>query len=146
MLTPLLLLAAAAPAPAEPAEVVASFVAAYNARDYYAMGAALEPEAKWYSVEGPEVSVEGSGAEALVGWTRNYLGKSCTTCRSELLGITTSGRFVSTVERASWTDGEGACRAQSSPAVYEVVEGRIRAVWYFPNTKAGPCPERAESP
>lgn len=135
----LLLLAAAAPAAHAPEEVVRQFVGAYNDRRYDAFEAALAPDAKWYSVEGGRLGIDGDGAAALGRWVRNYLEKTCRTCRSELVSVSVSGRFVATVERASWTGRDGACVAQSSPAIYEVADGRIRAVWYFPASPKGPC-------
>jgi hypothetical protein len=138
MLLPLLL-AAAAPSAQAPEDIVRQFVAAYNERRYKAFETALAPDAKWYSVDGSRISVEGDGAAAIGRWVRNYLEKTCRTCRSELLSVSASGRFVATVERASWTGRDGACVAQSSTAVYEVADARIRAVWYFPASAKGPC-------
>jgi hypothetical protein len=130
------MLAAAQPAPEA---VVRQFVADYNARDFDGLEAALAPDAKWYSVKGAAVSVEGDGAPALVAWMKRYLGRTCPSCRSELLAVTPSGQLVSTVERAMWTRA-GACVSQSGPAVYEISEGRIHAVWYFPASPPTPCP------
>lgn len=143
MLAPLLLLFGAAQADAvpepEPEALVAGFVDAYNRRDHRAIEAALAPNAKWYSVAGGEIAVEGADGAAIAAWIRNYLERSCTTCRSELVSIVRSGRFVSTVERAEWTGADGRCLSQSGPAVYEVAEGRIHAVWYFPASNREPC-------
>lgn len=130
--------AACASCPA-PDATVEAFVRAYNRRDFAAMEAALAPDAKWYSVEGAKVSVDGDGRDAIVEWTRAYLGKTCTTCRSTLLSVGVSGRFVTTVERASWTNKAGACVSQTGPAVYELADGRIRAVWYFAASAQAPC-------
>lgn len=134
---------ATAPAPeGEGVTAVRAFVAAYNKRDFAALEGALAADARWYSVEGAKVSVEGEGAAAILGWTRNYLLKSCTSCRSELLSATSSGLFVTTVERAIWTNAAGACVSQSGPAVYELAEGRIKAVWYFPSSGRSGCERR----
>ena len=138
-----LLLMLAAPQ-ASPEAVVRQFVADYNARGFDGLEAALAPDAKWYSVEGTAVAVEGDGVPSLMVWLRRYLIRSCPSCRSELLAVTPSGNLVSTVERASWTRA-GACVSQTSPAVYEVREGRIRAVWYFPASPQTPCPPAADA-
>ncbi len=124
----------AANVPDDPATTVRAFVDAYNARDYAGLDARLDDNAVWYSVDGGKISTDVTGRSALVDWTRNYLGQSCTSCKSRLIDVSASGRFVSTVERATWTAKTGAERTQASIAVYEVVDGRIRAVWYFPAT------------
>ncbi len=147
MLLPLLfvfVVAAPAPAPvADPAAVVAGFVRSYNQRDFEDFAAALGEDARWYSVDGGTVSVDGEGREAITAWTRDYLTKSCASCRSELLATARAGRFVTTVERARWARADGACVSQTSAALYEVADGRIVAVWYYPPSPQEPLPAAA---
>jgi len=126
------------------AEVVAAFVDAYNRRDHAAYEGLLAEDARWLSVEGSSVSTEGEGRASIATWTRAYLEQSCTTCRSELVSVAASGPFVATVERASWTDSEGRCLQQTSPAVYEVEGGRIKTVWYYPAAGRSACAEEGE--
>jgi hypothetical protein len=133
-----LLLAVAAELPTDPAATVRTFVEAYNARDYSAFSAMLAEDAHWYSVNGKQISIDGEGAAAIVAQTRKHLER-CTACRSELLSASASGRFVTTIERASWSGADGRCVSQSSPAVYEIADGRIRAVWYYPASGRTPC-------
>lgn len=136
------LIAAVLSASTPPVTTVEAFIAAYNARDYEAYAALLAEDARWYSVENETVTLDGEGRGSLIAWTRGYLEESCPTCRSDLLGTAGSGPFVSTVERASWEAPDGTCRAQTAPAVYEVLEGRIAAVWYFPASSKA-CDARA---
>jgi hypothetical protein len=51
--------------------------------------------------------------------------------RSTIEGRMPAGRFVSVLERAHWTVG-GEPRSQSSLSVYEVEDGLIRRIWYYP--------------
>lgn len=44
---------------------------------------------------------------------------------------TVVGRFISVRERAEWTR-QGKKFSQSSLAVYEILNGKIRRVWYYP--------------
>ena len=135
--------AQAAPPVADPAQrptaVVNAFVQAYNDRDFAGLEALLAEEARWYSVDGAQVSIDGEGASAIGAWVRNYLGAQCPSCRSELLSASASGSFVTTVERASWSNEADGCVAQTSVAVYRVADGRIEAVWYYPASPREHC-------
>ena len=122
-----------------PETAVRAFVEAYNERDFAAFGRLLGADAAWYAVEGAQVTEEARGRPALLDWTRNYLTRTCPSCRSELLSIGSSGSFVTTVERASWVRGDGSPASQSSVAVYRVANGEILEVWYFPATPDHPA-------
>lgn len=133
-------LGAASPALAERSaeQTVRAFVRAYNMRDFAGMELLMHPQASWRSVAGGAITVEGEGREALLAWNRRYLTKSCPTCRSRLDGLSATARFVTTVERATWTRKSGEPAEQSGVAVYEVEAGTIRNVWYFPADKPAP--------
>ena len=64
-------------------------------------------------------------------WLAGYF-KSLPDVRSEMFDITQTGVFVSYRERASWTAKDGKPRAQQALAVYEMRDGLIVRVWYFP--------------
>lgn len=123
----------------DPQQTVQAFVEAYNQRDFPAFERLLDEEAVWYSVRGETVVPEISGRPALLDWTRDYLTRSCTSCRSELISIGRSGPFVTTVERASWVRRDGSPASQSSVAVYRVADGRIVEVWYFADPGDSPA-------
>jgi hypothetical protein len=122
------------PAPAAPGgsarEVVERFVAAYNRHEVEAMLALAHPEIQWLSVEGEKISVETAGVAALGESMRKYF-RSLPSSRSSIEGMVEAGRFVSVRERARW-EGKTGERTQSALAVYEVEEGRVRRVWYYP--------------
>ena len=85
----------------------------------------------WMSVGADEIAVEASGAGALREGMTAYF-ESLPSARSVLRSAVQSGPFVSTVEEARWEAG-GETRSQCSAAVYEVRDGKIRNVWYFPS-------------
>lgn len=111
--------------------VVRAQVAAFNRHDGDALAALLAPEVKWLSVDGDKLSVEGDGREAMRTWLIGYF-KSFPDVHSEMADLTQTGAFVSYRERASWTAKDGKPRAQQAIAVYEVRDGLIVRVWYFP--------------
>lgn len=119
-------------------QAVRAFVAAYNNRDFAAMEMLLHADAGWLAVDGDKVAVEAQGRDALIAGNRRYLTRSCPSCRSELDGVASTERFVTTVERARWTRRDGSRAEQSGVGVYEVKDGRILNVWYFPVDKAVP--------
>jgi len=118
--------------PEEPAGVqaVRAFVEAFNERDLDGLLALAHEEIEWASVSGTEVAVETRGRLELAAGLESYF-EGCPTCRSELLWIEAAGTRVATHERASWTTTAGP-KAQSSLAVYELEEGAIRRVYYYP--------------
>jgi hypothetical protein len=122
-----------------PTAVVNAFIQAYNDRDFAGLEALLADQARWYSVDGAQVSIEGEGASVIGAWVRTYLGAQCVSCRSELLSASASGSFVATVERASWTNEADGCVARTSVAVYRIADGRIEAVWYYPASRRERC-------
>lgn len=124
--------AAAAPAAQTappPKKLVEQFVEAFNRHDVPGMRNLVDPDVQWMTISGSTISVETNGAEALDRSMRSYF-RSCPSCRSVLDGIMEAGNLVTTYERAQWTSG-GVPRTQTSLAVYEVRNGRIRRVWYY---------------
>lgn len=124
-------LAACAPADT-PHPLIESHVAAFNAGDLEAMSALQHPDIEWFGIEGSEMRLEISGREALGTMLADYRASNPT-----VVGTTrdwsVNGDFVSVVETASWTTGDGASRSQSATSVYELEDGLIRRVWYYPS-------------
>ena len=56
-----------------------------------------------------------------------------------LLWIRTAGSRVTAHERASWTNRAGAAMSQSGLSVYELKDGRIARVYYFPAERDAPA-------
>ncbi|HRQ65612.1 MAG TPA: nuclear transport factor 2 family protein [Xanthomonadaceae bacterium] len=111
-------------------DVVRNFIEAFNARDMPALMALAHPEIEWLSVNGTDILVEARGAPALESSLVSYF-QSCESCRSAIEVTSVNGNFVTAVETASWTSA-GTTRSQSSTSVYELVDAKVRRVWYFP--------------
>ena len=133
-------LAAVGPAPspaaaARPYEVIQTFVERFNERDLDGLLALAHPEVEWLSVDGAAIAVEARGREALRESLTAYFA-SCASCRSEVEVYQTAGPFTSTLEHAQWTTADGGTKRQSAIAVYELADGLVRRVWYYPAVAA----------
>jgi hypothetical protein len=112
-------------------ETVRAFVAAFNARDLEAMLALADDAIEWGSLDGRAITVETSGKEALRASLTGYFA-SCPSCRAELEWVEPAGSRVAAYERSSWTTAAGVAKSQASLSVYELANGRIARVLYFP--------------
>ncbi|WP_370339413.1 nuclear transport factor 2 family protein [Parvularcula marina] len=123
---------------AEPAEMPASrdviedFVAAYNAKDLDGMMALAHPDIEWIAIDGSESEVFSAGTAALAEEMTGHFS-SATFPHSELSNWSVNDDFVAVTETARWTGADGEEKAQSSIAVYQLEEGLIRRVWYYPS-------------
>lgn len=116
--------------------LVRASVAAFNAHDVEALTAHYADDLKWFSVDGDRQAIEADSRAAIRQWLAGYF-KSFPDVRSEISEMSQTGAHVSFRERASWTAKDGTRRAQSSLAVYEVREGKIKRAWYFPAVREG---------
>ncbi|MCK0127247.1 nuclear transport factor 2 family protein [Erythrobacter sp. F6033] len=115
-------------------QVAEDYVEAYNQRNLDAMLALMHQDVQWLSVEGSEVAVFANGKTDLKEQMRDYLASPLAT-RSTIDGSVTDGRFVAVREIAMWTTSDGEERSQSALAVYEIENGLVRRVWYYPATR-----------
>lgn len=118
---------------AEPLPLVEKFIEAFNRHDVDAMAALTDPGVQWLSVNGDKISVETSGQDALRGSMKSYFA-SIPTAKSKIERSMVAGHFVTVWERATWQAKSGE-KSQSSLAVYELKEGKILRVWYYPVMK-----------
>ncbi|NGX15587.1 nuclear transport factor 2 family protein [Wenzhouxiangella sp. XN24] len=116
-----------------PARLVEQFLAAYNAHDVDTMLMHVHPDVKWLSVDGDSVTLETAGASALGEAMREYFA-SVPSTRSIAHALLEAGRYVSLHERAHW-EGKECPVSQSALAVYEVEDGKILRVWYYPSQR-----------
>lgn len=114
-----------------PGEVVDRYMDAYNAHDVDAMLELVGPEVQWLSIDGDRIRVETEGARALGEAMRGYF-ESTPSSRSEIEALMVSGNRVSIREKARWRVGDE-WREQTALSVYEISDGRIVRVWYFPS-------------
>lgn len=113
-----------------PDEVVERYMAAYNDHDIESMLELVHPDIQWLSIEGDRIRVETEGAEALADAMRGYF-EAVPSTRSSIETMMVSGNRVSVRERAHW-ESSGQARSQAALSVYEIADGRIVRVWYFP--------------
>ena len=132
----LLLLAAASALaqPASPEAAVRANLAAFNRHDVEALVATVAPDFAWFNIDGEKMAPDTHGRDALRKGMAAYF-KSQPSVRSGFESLTVNGAFVSVKERASWNNKAGEPRSQVALAVYEVRDGLILRVWYFPAEK-----------
>lgn len=120
-------------APLTTAEAIAlrAYYDAFNRHDADGTAALLAEDVKWFGVAGDTQSLDGEGRVAVRDWLAGYF-KNLPTVKSDVLELRQTGPHLFVHERASWTDGEGKQRRQSSFGIYEVRDGLIQRVWYFP--------------
>ena len=111
-------------------EIVLQMMKAFTAQDPEAMSATLADDIGWYSIVGDTLTVQAEGKDELLTGLRSYF-ESIPTAHSEVEESFVSGKYVLIRERGYWHE-DGVQRSQSSLAVYEIREGLIARVWYFP--------------
>lgn len=118
-------------APDTAPSIIARYVDAYNARDVDGMAALMHPDIQWLSVEGDEMVVFADGKADLIDQMTAYVGSpqaTTSTLHREII----NGDYLAVKETASWPKQDGTTGVQSAIAVYELSDGLIRRVWYFP--------------
>lgn len=127
---------AAAPAAGFSAEATAqierlkAYNGAFNRHDVDAMMSMVSQDIEWLSVEGTTMQVEAQGAAAMRKSMNEYFSV-IENPQSSLSGFVVDGPFVAVQETASW-GLESERKSQSSLAVYEIENDKVRRVWYYP--------------
>lgn len=116
---------------ATPFELINTWVDHFNTRNLDGLLALAHDDVEWLTVTGAEITVETRGKEALRASLTSYFA-SCPSCRSTVEVYQTLGVYTSTVEHAEWQTRSGETKRQSSLAVYEMADGLVRRVWYYP--------------
>lgn len=114
-------------------KLVTAFVEAFSKHDVADLVARTHADVEWLSIDGSTVSVETRGQEALAAYLQKYF-EGCPSCRSTVEISSVSGNFVAAIETAHW-ESKGEKRSQASLSVYEITDGKIRRVWYYPTAK-----------
>jgi ketosteroid isomerase-like protein len=112
---------------------VRAYFAAYNAHDVGGVLRLLHPDFVWLSLAGDSVTVEARGLTAIRSQLEGYF-RRLPSARSEMETATALGPWVSVRERARWTNASGP-RSQAAMSVYEVRDGLLRRVWYYPEVR-----------
>jgi hypothetical protein len=113
-----------------PEVVVRSYVQAFNAHDAAAVGRLLAEDLSWLAIDGDQLREEARGRSAMVEWLTAYFAQF-PDVRAELRYLSGGQRFVAVHECLSWRGSDGPQR-QCAHGSYEVVDGQIRRVWYWP--------------
>lgn len=113
---------------------------AFNRHDAAATAAFCAEDLKWYSVDGDKVGTDASSRAQLQEWLTGYF-QSLPTVRSDVVSVDQAGAFLTVRERASWENKAGKRVSQQALGTYEIRDGMIRRVWYFPSAP-DPAPAR----
>lgn len=116
---------------AAPHPVIVAHVDAFNARDFDAMERVEHPNIEWLTVKDSEITVDVSGRDTLTEVVRDYT-ESNPTVTGDLRDWSVNGNYVSVTETARWTAEDGLQKTQSALTVYQLEDGLIRRVWYYP--------------
>lgn len=117
--------------PSPALRAVERLMRAYNAHDVGAMAQAVTDDIGWFSVEKESIGIEARGRASLLRGMASHF-EAIPSARSEVESAEVSGRYVVVRERARWDGPDGNARTQSSLSIYEVRDGLVAAVWYFP--------------
>lgn len=114
--------------------VLRAYLDAGNRLDADAVAALCAENFAWYNVENDKVVPEVQGRAVLHEWLLGYY-KKLPSARSEFLSIEQAGPFLTVRERASWNNKEGQRLSQQAIGIYEIRDGLIQRVWYFPSAR-----------
>ncbi len=106
-------------------------VETFNRHDAEGFRGLVTDDVAWYMVEGDEVVAYSEGVGALVSGMEGYFAGT-PGVRAELEHVHAAGSYAFARERVSWTGADGGTRSQAAYCCYEIRDGRINAVWYFP--------------
>jgi ketosteroid isomerase-like protein len=112
------------------AGVLHAYLDAFNRHDAAGAAALLGPRIKWMTVDTDKLTVEGQGRDAVRSWLESYF-KAEPDVRAEFLSLEQTGILLAVRQRVTWT-ANGKSRTEQSHAIYEVRDGLVTNVWYFP--------------
>ncbi|MEQ1834686.1 MAG: nuclear transport factor 2 family protein [Candidatus Eisenbacteria bacterium] len=115
------------------------YIAAFNQHDVQATLACVDTAFRWYNVAGDSMKLVIAGRETQRSVLTRYF-KAFPDVSSDNSGISVNGPWAMVRERIVWTGAKG--RTESvTLAVYEVRDGQIKRVFYFPAESRSSSPE-----
>lgn len=99
-----------------------------------ALVACVDTAFSWYTVVGDTTKLAMQGRAAQRSGLVSYF-KGLPDVRSELEGVMANGPWVMASERVRWTSTKSGPQERVSISVYEIRDGLIKRVWYFPAEK-----------
>ena len=112
-------------------ETIEAQLTAFNAGDVAALAANVAPDFIWYAVDSDRMSIELRGREAFQMSMIRYFD-AVPAARAEIDALAQTGEFVAVRERAFWPGEDGQEISQAALAVYQIRDGLIYRVWYYP--------------
>jgi len=106
---------------------------AFSRHDIMAVNALSHPDVTWMSFDGNASVVQVNGHKGIEQYLTGYFS-SVPNLRSEVQAISATGPYITIRERSSWSDPHGD-HAQTSIMVFEVRDGLIHRVWFYPPTR-----------
>ncbi len=113
-----------------PEDVIREQLRAFNAHDANAMVANLHEDFAWFAVDSDVMTLETKGRGSFFSSMREYF-TGVRGARAEIEQIFVAGSFVTARERSYWLQG-GVELTQASLSIYEIRDGLIYRVWYYP--------------
>ena len=114
------------------AALIDEFSAAFNAHNPEKMASFVTDDfALYYVSTDGEAELATQGPKALAREMAQYF-QALPTVASKLDQRNEVGDYVSFRETASWTTANGQQKSQASLAVYQIADGKIQRVWYYP--------------
>ncbi|MCL1050837.1 nuclear transport factor 2 family protein [Shewanella abyssi] len=110
--------------------VVEKFVQAFNDHSVERLLAYTTDSVHWFNLSGTKMLTETSSKNELGAAMADYFA-TLADAKATLTQVVSSANYVSTVEKVTWSD-EGELNSQCSLGVYELQQGKINAVWYYP--------------
>ena len=109
--------------------IVYSYVEAFNAHNVEAMLKMVTDDVQWLTIDDDQIVTETGNKEELRQAMEGYF-ESCSTCKSNLVHVFSTGERVSALEVASFETAQG-IQKQQSISVYEFSGNLIKRVYYF---------------
>lgn len=114
----------------DPEDVIREQLRAFNAHDANAMVANLHEGFAWFAIDSDVMTLETKGRGSFFASMREYFNGT-RGARAEIERLFVAGDFVTARERSFWFQG-GVELTQASLSIYEIRDGLIYRVWYYP--------------
>ena len=111
--------------------LIQSYAAAYNAHDLKTMSQLMHDDIEWINIDGSGQILVTTDKSALTSELTAYFSGNPQS-DSTLSDWRVNGRYISATETVTFTRKDGSKGSQASLSVYELEDGLIRRVWYFP--------------
>lgn len=112
--------------------VIQAYSNAYIAKDIDTMRSLMHSDIEWLNIKDNEIEVHLSGKESLTKEMENWFANPQQIEETQR-DWSVSGNNIAVTEVATWTTNKGKKRSQSALTVYQLEDGLIRRVYYYPS-------------